>query len=367
MNVLEFFKNNAVAVIPFICAFITMFFVPPNANYFNYIDYNTLLLLFSLMVVIGAVESSDYLKYLSYIATKHGKDSFRLLTGLVLLCFFTSMFLTNDVVLLAFVPFTVYLMKTTGLKDKLIYVIVLETIAANIGSAFTPIGNPQNIYIYYFYRYNIHDFLSTTFPLTFISLILILILCVICFGKKIKIDEINQNETYDKKEFVFGMFLLIIVLLSIIKVISPILCFVLTAASALIYNSKYIQSVDYGLLFTFVCFFIFSGNMENMIFIKEIISRFLEGNELIFSAATSQIISNVPAAILLSKFTNRQDQLLLGVNIGGLGTPVASLASIISLNIYMRSEKEIKKYITIFTIFNALFLIILIFLFNYII
>jgi Na+/H+ antiporter NhaD/arsenite permease-like protein len=281
---------------------------------------------------------------------------------LIMLCFFSSMWITNDVALITFVPFAILILTKTGQTKHILFVVVLQTIAANLGSMLTPIGNPQNLYLYSTYNVPIIEFFKITLPFTVISLVL---LCISIFmiRKEHLSFTLSSSEKADKhKPHTIALYsgLFLVCFACVIRLMDYRITFFVVISSILIFDRRILKKVDYSLLLTFVCFFLFVGNIGNITAVKQFLSTLLEGKEFLVSMLASQIISNVPAAILLSAFTNNYKELILGTDLGGLGTLVASLASLISYKFYSRTvDAKPWKYLGLFTLYNILFLITL--------
>ena len=357
-KIISFIKKETVLCISAILAVISMFFVPPSAEYVSYIDFRTLVLLFCLMAVMSGFRKIGLFSALANSLLEKSRNFQMVSLILVLLCFFTSMLITNDVALITFVPFAIEVVRKSEKNKFMIPIIVLQTIAANLGSMLTPMGNPQNLYLYSLSGMSITDFILLVLPYTAISLVLLIIFN---FSIKASYIEYNPSKTsFPAKSAVFYAVLFLICMLAVINIIDYKICFVITILAILIFNRKLITDVDYSLLMTFVFFFIFVGNMGNIEGFKNLILTLIKGREMIVSVAASQIISNVPAAVVLSSFTENVKELLQGVNIGGLGTPIASLASLITIKFYMRhKESKIGKFIIYFLASNILALILL--------
>jgi Na+/H+ antiporter NhaD/arsenite permease-like protein len=278
---------------------------------------------------------------------------------LILLCFFTSMWITNDVALITFVPFAIMVLNLAGQAKFIIRVIVLQTIAANLGSMLTPVGNPQNLYLYSFYNIPIFEFLKITFPYTVVSLVLLLI-TILCIKKEpLSIELTKEASGSDKNTYkiVIYSLLFLVCLACVLRLLDYRITAVIVLVTILFVDRVVLKKVDYSLLLTFVFFFIFVGNMGNIPAVKEVLASLLSAKELPVSIAASQIISNVPAAVLLSAFTDNYKALILGTDIGGLGTLVASLASLISYKFYCRTAgAKPGRYLLIFTVYNLIFL-----------
>ena len=365
-KIVNFAKKETVLFAAVLLAFGSMVCVPPDMQYLSYIDYRVLALLFCLMTVMEGFKSTGFFAAVAGKLLEKVKTFRQLYLVLVFLCFFTSMWITNDVALLTFVPFTVLVLRMTGLEQEMIPVIVLQTIAANLGSMTTPVGNPQNLYLYSISGMGIGAFLQIMGPLTLISAGLIFLICLIhkdfpirqgMLGKEIVgVRKAGENQVL--------AVLFFISLLSVFRILSWQLLLLIVLASCMgikaFCKEKYLPlEADFGLLLTFVAFFIFIGNMGRICVVREVLSQVLNGRELLISFLCSQMISNVPAAILLSGFTQEYRGLLQGVNIGGLGTLIASLASLISYKFFAAESEQTPavgtrgRYMLTFTIWNA--------------
>lgn len=365
-KIVNFAKKETVLFAAVLLAFGSMVCVPPDMQYLSYIDYRVLALLFCLMTVMEGFKSTGFFAAVAGKLLEKVKTFRQLYLVLVFLCFFTSMWITNDVALLTFVPFTVLVLRMTGLEQEMIPVIVLQTIAANLGSMTTPVGNPQNLYLYSISGMGIGAFLQIMGPLTLISAGLIFLICLIhkdfpirqgMLGKEIVgVRKAGENQVL--------AVLFFISLLSVLRILSWQLLLLIVLASCIgikaFCKEKYLPlKADFGLLLTFVAFFIFIGNMGRICAVREVLSQVLNGRELLISFLCSQMISNVPAAILLSGFTQEYRGLLQGVNIGGLGTLIASLASLISYKFFAAESEQTPaagtrgRYMLTFTIWNV--------------
>lgn len=359
--VLGFFKKEPVFVIALICAIVSAFFVPPTAAYLGYIDLRVLCLLFCLMAVVAGLQECGVFLVLAQKLLSGQRPMRGITLMLVLLPFFSSMLVTNDVALITFVPFAILVLQMIDRAQLLIPVICLQTVAANLGSMATPVGNPQNLFLYAKYQLSMGDFLSLLLPLTILSLVLLAAACLVFGGKGTLHISFPESVTLQRpKTLAVCAVLFVLCLLSVCRVLDYRILTGIVIVALLIVRPQLLKHVDYMLLLTFVCFFVFSGNLGELPAIREALSSILNRNALLTSAAASQVISNVPAAVLLSGLTDNWRGLLLGVDVGGLGTPVASLASLISLKFYLRSpESKIGQYMKWFTAANVVGLVIL--------
>ena len=378
-KVKELFQKETVCCIAFLLAVISIFFVSPSKNYISYIDFRVLALLFCLMAVVRGFSSIGVFTRLGTMLLTH-VHSLRMLSALfIFLCFFFSMLITNDVALITFVPFTILVLSMAEQKKFLIPVIVLETIAANLGSMLTPLGNPQNLYLYTISGLSIGAFVRIMLPYSFVSAILLLIF--ILFLPKDTVSTTTAANTANSTNtvtvsntsnviceavkarknprilFTAYLILFLLCLLTVLHILPYQIMFLLVLTGFLLLDYRVLKDVDYFLLLTFLCFFIFIGNMKQISLVHELISKLLVHHEVLMGIGASQIISNVPAAILLSGFTDDYSALLIGVNLGGLGTLIASLASLISFKFYTNSNgNDTRRFLGIFTLYNVIFL-----------
>lgn len=357
----QFIRHEPVLSISFVCALVSAFFVPPSAAYVDYIDLRVLCLLFCLMAVVAGLQECGLFLVLAQRLLA-GERPVRLISlTLILLPFFCSMLVTNDVALITFVPFAILVLEMVGRRDLLIPIICLQTVAANLGSMATPVGNPQNLFLYAHFSLSMGDFLSLLLPLTLISLVG-LAAAGLYFGGKgwISVSFPEQVRLTSPKHLALYLVLFGLCLLSVCRILPYGILTVLVIVSLLLARRQLLGQVDYMLLLTFVCFFIFSGNLGQMPAVRAGLGSLLSRSPLLCSAAASQVISNVPAAVLLSGLTEDWKGLLAGVDVGGLGTPVASLASLISMKFYLRSRQaKPLPYFLWFTAANVVGLLVL--------
>lgn len=349
--------------ISMILALISCFFIHPDRQYIDYINFDVLILLFCLMAASAGFCALGIFNRLSDKLLELVTNSRDISLILMFLCFFSSMLITNDVALITFVPLTMIIFRKASSPRNLIYTVIAETVAANLGSMATPVGNPQNLYIYSHYKLSIMDFLKATLPFTIISLLLTGIFVRLKVSAvDIKPRNKKQYPPVNKKKLIAYLAIFLISILSVAQVVPKNLCFIITVVLLLIFSRDVFIRVDYTLLLTFVFFFIFVGNISRVPQINNIISSITQGNELVLSAVLSQGISNVPCAMMLSGFTDNYASLLVGVNIGGLGTPIASMASLISYGYYIGYNKKLAgAYMSRFLAVNLIMFAVLIF------
>lgn len=369
-----FIKKETVLTVAIVLAVISAVPVTPDKAYAGYIDFRTLSILFCLMAVMAGLQKLGVFRKVAGMLLRHTHNTVQLVEVLVLLCFFFSMVITNDVSLITFVPFTFIVLRMSGedaMKKLAVPVIVLQTIAANLGSMLTPIGNPQNLYLYGKAQMSAGAFILLMLPYSLVSLLL-LVLCAAVTAKRSKISvqgvttvslgDNVESETAERKGYLLPMYLLLFLLclFTVARVIPYPVTLVIVAAAVLIFDRSTITKVDYSLLLTFVGFFVFIGNMGRMPAFRNFLQGIIGGREVLTSVIASQVISNVPAALLLSGFTEDVQALIVGTNLGGLGTLIASMASLISYKqVAGQIPEEKKRYFGWFTVANIAFLAIL--------
>ena len=365
----QFIQQETVLTAAAVLAVASAFFVLPDAQYFGYIDLRTLAILFSLMTVMAGLRRQGFFDGLGRALLSRTHSTFQLTLVLVGLCFFGSMFITNDVSLLTFVPFTFVVLSRLGAdvrRSLLIPVVCMQTIAANLGSMLTPIGNPQNLYLYGKSGMSIGGFVLLMLPYTLVSLLLLLAWAALVCRKAsatLSVDELVSSSSAsqgDQKIILLYLVLFAVCLLSVIRVLPYGIAFAAVLVCVLFADPHTLRAVDYSLLLTFVAFFIFIGNLGRIPAFSGWLQEFLTGREVLVAVLASQVTSNVPAALLLSGFTAETQALIIGTNLGGLGTLIASMASLISYRQIARELPQGKKqYFGLFTLSNLIFLAIL--------
>ncbi|MCI8336898.1 MAG: citrate transporter [Peptococcaceae bacterium] len=360
-------QRERILCVAFVLALVSMLFVRPDFTYITYIDFRMLAILFCLMGVMAGLKDIGFFQWVAELLLSKVQKVWQLVLGLVLLCFFSAMLITNDVALITFVPFTFTIFALIGSQIKkqlLIPIVVLQTIAANLGSMLTPIGNPQNLYLYSKSGISLCSFVVLMLPYTLFALLLTVIWCfallkmyptkLACF-----IEERRKISGTRGQLFIYAI-LFGLVLLTVARLIPYGITLGITIIGLLIVNKRIFLQLDYSLLLTFIGFFIFIGNMGRLPAFHQFLQQVVCDHELLVAVTASQIISNVPAALLLSGFTDNYTDLLIGVNLGGLGTLIASMASLISYKLVVREANELKSaYFRYFTAANICFLLLL--------
>ncbi len=402
-KILYFIKKETVLSIAVVLAVISVFFVVPDREYISYIDFRTLAILFCLMSIVAGLRNIDVFDKLAerLLAKVHGIGGVTVI--LVCLCFFMSMFITNDVSLITFVPFAIIIMKKLNPDTDskwMLKVIVMQTIAANLGSMLTPLGNPQNLYLYGKAGIGIAEFLKIMLPYTVCAFALLMAwigLASMVRKRKLSHDgktEIKQNKGLDSVEdkastkrqkdslsasgskwekkdaewiekFAAYLILFVISLLAVSHILPYGVPFALVFLYLLLRDRKILTQVDYSLLCIFIALFIFIGNLGRIPAFSQLLSDILTGREVVTSVIASQVMSNVPAAILLSGFTDHIRELVIGTNLGGLGTLIASMASLISFKYVAKEDRSFRgRYFLEFTVANVIFLFIMMILYR---
>lgn len=355
-----FARKEIVFFVAFILAFVSFVVVRPGVGVMDGIDFRTLVLLFCLMVIVAGLQRQAVFARIGDLLIAKMENSRMLYLLLIYLCFFSSMVLTNDVALLTFVPFSIMLLPRAGLKDKLPVIIVLQTLAANLGSVLTPLGNPQNLYLFNLSGMDIGEFVIWMLPMWLVSLVLVTVPVLFYKKEQIEKPEGRSYPNIDRKKQILYLALFVFSLLCVLKLIDYRILFFSILVTVFLADRKTLLNIDYILLLTFVGFFVFIYNMKQMPAIVDWISGIVVGREFLVGVLASQVISNVPTALLLSGFTDQLKTLLLAVDVGGMGTLIASLASLISYKLYMMSEdSKPGKYVLLFTAYNVVYLILI--------
>lgn len=360
----HFIKNETVLSVAVILAVISSFFITPDIEYLNYIDFRTLGLLFCLMTVMAGLQKTGVFGFMAENLLKRIHSTKSLIFILIMLCFFFSMLITNDVALITFVPFTLTVLDMIGgdVKDKtIIPVVAMQTVAANLGSMLTPIGNPQNLYLHGISGLGVGEFMLLMLPYTVISFALLSAWALLRKGKgDVKISFNEKTRIKKKGKVVIYSTLFCVCLITVAHALDYRVMLLVVIATTAAADYRIFARVDYTLLLTFIAFFVFIGNMGRIPMFSNYINKIINGRECITGILSSQLISNVPAALLLSGFTDNIRPLIVGVNIGGLGTLIASMASLISFKYIGRENKSLRgRYLFYFTVVNVVFLAVL--------
>ena len=358
-GIFSFLKKNAVMCIAFVAALVTALFVPPDAAYIDYFDFRVLTCLFCVLAVVCALKDINFFYMLARRVVEIFKTARMSVLALVYITFIGSMLIANDMALLTFLPLGYFVLSTTGKTKYMAFTFIMQNIAANLGGMLTPFGNPQNLYLYSKFEIPNGRFMSIMAP-TFLLSIAVITVCCIVFVKAEPLSLPSEHIHLSPKRTVLYLLLFALSILIVFRGIPyPVGLFVIPLV-LFFADRKALEEVDYGLLLTFVFFFIFAGNMARIEAVRNLFAFLLKKSTLLFSVVSCQFISNVPSAILLSQFTENYADLLVGVNIGGVGTLISSLASLITFREYVKhNPKKVGYYIAMFSLLNFGFLIIL--------
>ncbi len=358
-SVLSFIKRNAVMTIALVAAAITSIIVPPDAEYASYFDFKTLTCLFCVLAVVCALKNVNFFYVLAEKIVNWFKDTRSCILALVYITFIGSMLIANDMALLTFLPLGYFVLSSTGKGKYMAFTFIMQNIAANLGGMLTPFGNPQNLYLYTKFNIPNGEFVGIMLEPFVISVVLITLCCII-FVKKEPLSISGEETRLPVGKTALYLCLFALAIAIVFRGIPYWIGLIVIPSVLLFVDKKALKMVDYPLLFTFVFFFIFSGNMARIDIVREALSTLLEKSTLLFSVISCQFISNVPSAILLSQFTEDYPSLLIGVNIGGVGTLISSLASLITFSEYKKHNPvKTKYYVKTFSAFNFSFLLIL--------
>lgn len=354
----EFIKKNLVMVIAFTAALLTALFVPVDREYINYFDFKTLACLFCVLSVVCALKNIRFFYILARKIIEIFKNIKIAVLVLVYITFIGSMLIANDMALLTFLPLGYFVLKRTNNEKYMAFTFIMQNIAANLGGMLTPFGNPQNLYLYTKYNIPTSEFVSIMLPPFVVSVLIITICCLFIKPEPMMIK--SEKVLFNKKRAFIYLCLFALSIAIVFRSIPYIIGLVVIPLALLIMDRKALKMVDYGLLFTFVFFFVFAGNMARIEIVRNVFSMLLSKSTLIFGIVSCQVISNVPSAILLSQFTENYADLLVSVNIGGVGTLISSLASLITFREYVKHNPgKTLYYIKKFSIFNFGFLFVL--------
>ncbi len=358
MNIISFAKKNIVMCVALFAALLTSIFIPIDKNYIEYFDFKTLSCLFCVLAVVCALKNINFFYILAQKIVHLFKNTRAAILALVYITFIGSMLIANDMALLTFLPLGYFVLSTTGKEKYMAFTFIMQNIAANLGGMLTPFGNPQNLYL--FTRFNIPtaEFIKIMLLPFTVSVLIITLCCLFIKAEPLCVEDVHPHMS-KRRTFIY-LILFTLSILIVFRSVHYIFGLVIIPLALFFLDRKALKMVDYPLLLTFVFFFVFAGNMARIDIVQNIFSFLLQKSTLLFSVLSCQLISNVPSAILLSQFTQNYPELLVGVNIGGVGTLISSLASLITLREYVKyNPKKTLSYIGMFSAFNFAFLAIL--------
>ena len=359
MAFVRFIKKNVVFCIAVVAAVVTAFFVPPDAQYLTYFDWKTLVCLFLTLAVVCALRNIKFFTILARALVRITGNLRTLFIMLICITFIGSMIIANDMALITFLPLGYFALSTIGQEKYMAYLFILQNISANLGGMLTPFGNPQNLYLYSYFNIPTGEFCAIMLPPFLLAISLLMLACLFVKPIKLNIDEVFPEKLNIRRTILY-LVLFTLSILIIFGIVPLLVGLILIPIVLFIADKESLLMVDYPLLATFFFFFIFAGNLSRIEMVNEFFSHLLQKDTLLVSILCCQGISNVPTAILLSRFTSDYHSLLLGVNIGGTGTLIASLASLITFSEFkILYPGHSKRYFVMFTVINVIFLVIM--------
>ncbi len=359
VNLLAFVRKNAVACIAALAAIITSIIIKPDEQYISYFDFKTLTCLFCTLAVVCAFKNIHIFEIAARKIVSLFHTARSAVIALVYITFIGSMILANDMALITFLPLGYFVLSSTRNKKYMAFTFIMQNIAANLGGMITPFGNPQNLYLYSYFNISNGEFVHIMALPFIISIVLITACCFLVGKEPLRLDDESHDRLNIWRTIAYSI-LFIFSIMIVFRVVPYYWALIIVSVALFILDRKSLAQVDYGLLFTFCAFFVFAGNMARMPVVNGFLQWLISKNTLLYGVLSCQCISNVPSAILLSKFTQNYQELLVAVNIGGAGTLVASLASLITFREYSKhAPNEIGTYAKLFSAFNFGILIIL--------
>lgn len=356
----QFLRKNTVFIIALLAAVVTAFFVPPDAQYLSYFDWKTLSCLLCTLAVICALRNIHFFTVVAHKIVGLTGNIRRAIIAIIMITFIGSMLIANDMALLTFLPLGYHVLASSGQKKHMVFTFIMQNIGANLGGMLTPFGNPQNLYLYNKFQIPTAKFMGIMAIPFAAAIFLILVCCLILIRPEPIRVENQEDDRLPVGRTVLYLLLFAFSIVIVFRLIPYYIGLIVIPAVLLFADRKALRNVDYFLLLTFACFFVFSGNMARIDGVNRVLSSLMAKNPLIVSILSCQVISNVPSAILLSGFTTEYRALLYGVNIGGTGTLIASLASLITFRQYTALEPAgTKRYLGVFTLLNFLFLAVM--------
>ena len=354
-----FIKKNTVFCIALSLAVITSFIVPPDEKYIEYFDFKTLACLFSVLAVVCALRNIDFFNHLARSIVTKFKGLRTTVVALIYITFIASMFIANDMALLTFLPLGFFILESTGKQKYMAFVFIMQTIAANLGGMLTPFGNPQNLYMYSYYNIPTGEFVDIMLKPFLFAVTIITLCCLLVKNEPLEVAE-EIKEPLNKKRTAVYLVLFALAIIIVFRIIPYYIGMAVIFIALLFLDRKALKMVDYPLLLTFCAFFVFSGNMSRIDAVREFLGGLIDKNTLLVGVLSCQVISNVPSAILLSKFTLNYPTLLVAVNIGSLGTLISSLASLITFREFIKhNPTRAGRYIALYSVFNFGILILM--------
>lgn len=325
--------------------------VPPDADYLGYLHWHTMALLFGMLATLTAIARARVFHALGGKVVGAFRTLRGLVLGLVLLTAAASALFTNDIALLALLPLAWISLERSGHRGWTAYTFVLMTASANLGGMATPFGSPQNLFLFSFFEMPAMEFLRIMAVPTLAALLILGALCCFVPARHLTVQDLGAAHLSPRTPIYLGLFVLMLLIVFRLIPAWGVLAVPLTLWFA---DRRSLARMDWGLLVTFAAFFVFSGNLSRIPEVTDVLGSWMHTEPLLTSILASQIISNVPAALLLAPFADAVSPLLIGVNIGGVGTLVASLASLIALAEYRRVQPgQTGRFLLVFSAVNV--------------
>jgi len=367
VKILNFFKTNFIFTIAVVAAIISCFFVPIDKEYWGYFDVDTIVCITLLLVVIAAFSNIHFFEKIARLLVKKFKNTRSIIMCLIFVTYLSALINANDMSLLTFLPLAYIVLKHTNNLRYVAFTFVMQNIASNLGGMITPIGNPQNLYIFSFYDMNLFEFFKIMFIPTIIALVLIIIVCLFVKKEPLEYTDNDTSKFSNAKAIIYGI-LFVIIICVVLRIIPWWIATIVVLLLIAVCDIKAYAIVDYTVPLTFVAFFIFSGNLSRIPEVINLMQSYINEHTFVTAYISCQLISNVPTAVLLSKFTNNYSHLLVSVNVASLGIIFSSLSGVISLKEYAKVVKKEKLpknkgiwyYVGLDTLFNVVGAIILV-------
>lgn len=362
--------------------------VPPDELYLGYFDWKTIGCLFCVLAMASAFRRIGTFDRIARIALSKFSDPRKLMLVVVLTTAAFSMAFTNDVALVIMLPLSASVLVKSDMPYLVPAAFAMQTLAANLCGMITPFGNPQNLYLYSYYHISLWEFLRTMAPPFLLSVVGIILVTQVLAKRTItkrdsseadcerdggasKATRSNPEMPLDRRRLKTYSLLFVLVLLAVFRIVPFLVAVVAVALILAFADRRALAEVDYSLLVTFLCFFVFAGNVARIPALGDALVPLLDQWGLLVSAGLSQVISNVPAAVVLSHFTSAWQPLLVGVNVGGAGTFIGSLASLIAIRYFTTARKvfpalraeaasSTKGFLMLFGTLNVSFLVVLV-------
>lgn len=350
--------HNPILIVAAIAALVTMVLVPPDDEYLGYFDWHTLICLFCILATLSAIGSSGLLDWVSHSIAEHVHSTRTLIVALVTVTLGCSMVLSNDMTLVTVLPLATVLLKSVHREREIPFAFIVITLTANLGGMLLPFGNPHNLYLYSIFHLTFGQFVGTMAPPLILSMVLIYACCRFVHTERFSYTK-PDDVVISRKHALLYTALFVVCILMTVNVVPYLMGMAVVVAVLAIVDHEVFAKTDYALIMTFICFFIFSGNIARVPGVADFFASLLGSGAFLTTLISSQVISNVPAAILISHFSNDWAGIALGSNVGGVGTPISSLATLITLRQFQKAHVGgMGRFLGKFEVYNFAFLIV---------